>query len=85
VSSCVDKISNLLVETNIVPRYTGFVIISFGMASPVATTAGKPTYVGLNVRQVFETSSVEDVKDISKKVNHEIDRKREELRMLVGY
>lgn len=47
-------------------------------------TATKITYVDLNVRELFEENTVETVKEIHKKVNYEIERKREELRTLVG-
>ncbi|CAG7837610.1 unnamed protein product [Allacma fusca] len=45
---------------------------------------GKTTYVDLNVRELFEENTVDNVREVQKKVSHEIERKREELRMLVG-
>jgi hypothetical protein len=44
----------------------------------------KPSLVHLNVRDVLEKESVEEAKEISRKVNLEIEKKKEELRMLVG-
>jgi len=43
------------------------------------------SYVDTDVREVFETYSIEETQSVQKKINHEIERKREELRMLVGY
>ncbi|ODN03459.1 Conserved oligomeric Golgi complex subunit 1 [Orchesella cincta] len=41
-------------------------------------------FIDLNVRQVFETRGLDQTKEISKRVNSEIEKKREELRTLVG-
>lgn len=46
--------------------------------------SSKPSLVHLNVREVLEKESVDHAKEISKKVNLEIEKKKEELRMLVG-
>lgn len=41
-------------------------------------------FVNLNVREVFESNGLQQTKEISKRVNVEIEKKREELRTLVG-
>jgi hypothetical protein len=51
---------------------------------PPSSLFNKPTLVRINVREVLEQESVEQAKEISRKVNFEIEKKKEELRMLVG-
>lgn len=46
--------------------------------------AYQQSYVDTDVREVFKTHTVEQTQIIHKKINYEIERKREELRMLVG-
>lgn len=41
-------------------------------------------FANLNVRDVFETNGLEQTREVSKRVNLEIEKKREELRTLVG-
>ncbi|CAL8076194.1 unnamed protein product [Orchesella dallaii] len=62
--------------------------------SPTSPTVSSPggqgfpktpsPFIDLNVRQVFETRGLDQTKEISKRVNSEIEKKREELRTLVG-
>jgi hypothetical protein len=47
-------------------------------------TTPRPTFVDVDVREVFERNNVEEARGIHRKVNLEIERKKEELRMLVG-
>ncbi len=52
--------------------------------SKVRMTTPRPTFVDVDVREVFERNNVEEARGIHRKVNLEIERKKEELRMLVG-
>lgn len=58
--------------------------------SPVSPTSPQQQFktpspfVNLNVREVFESNGLVQTKEISKRVNVEIEKKREELRTLVG-
>ena len=45
----------------------------------------KPSsFVDMDVREIFEKHTIEETRGIHRKVNQEIERKKEELRMLVG-
>jgi len=55
------------------------------MGSKVKPWMGNKLSVNeIAVRDIFETCTVEETQDISKRVNGEIEKKKEELRMLVG-
>lgn len=40
--------------------------------------------LNVNADKLFQQLTVEEIEDVRKKLNHEIERKREELRMMVG-
>lgn len=57
--------------------------------SPISSTSPQQLktpspYISLNVREVFESNGLHQTTEISKRVNVEIEKKREELRTLVG-
>lgn len=40
--------------------------------------------LNVNADKLFQQLTVEEIEDVRKKLNNEIERKREELRMMVG-
>lgn len=45
----------------------------------------QPNLLNIVPDQLFQTQSINDIDNVQKKIQYEIERKREELRAMVGY